>query len=104
MKRKKANPNGSAFCSLSLIRWVVGLSYHGSRIFGVCQAAAAMRQPYNRLSNGLKIQIYTHSNAIGSRAKTECCRGFAGAVFVVDLVGIFFFMLTFYKERDGGQN
>lgn len=70
MKRKKANTIGSAFCSLSLIRWFVGLSYHGSRIFGVCQAAAAMRQPYNRIPNGLKIQIYPHSNAFGGRAKT----------------------------------
>ena len=79
MKRKKANTIGSAFCSLSLIRWVVGLSYHGSRIFGVCQAAAAMRQPYNvcrmrqpysRISNKLKIQIYTHSDTLGGRTET----------------------------------
>ena len=60
----------SAFCSFPLILWLVRLSYHGSRIFGVCQAAAAMRQPYNRISNGLKIQINPHANALSGWTKT----------------------------------
>ena len=45
---------------------------------------------YEAQQTELEIQIHPHSNALDGWAETERGSGLAGAIFVVDLVGVFF--------------